>query len=356
MAGQQRKKTDETKDRTRSIKCLVWDLDNTLWDGTLLEDGDVRIRETAVSIIKALDERGILQSIASRNDYDTAMSRLRELGLEEYFLFPQINWGSKASSIIAIAASINISTGAIAFIDDQQFERDEVSHSLSEVLCIDSADLEGILDRPEFNPRFVTEDSRRRRRLYLCDLERKKEEAEFKGSSQEFLESLEMVFIIRPASLADLDRVEELIQRTNQLNTTGYIYTKEELAGFLCSGRHKVMIAGLDDKYGTYGKIGICVIECDPGVWTIELLLISCRVMSRGVGAAFVSHVASLSRDAGVRLLAEFVPNRVNRMMYMTYKFAGFREVEHKGQVIVMENDLNRILPIPAYIDLRSEQ
>ena len=123
--GEQRdeRQSQESSRRKKAIKCLVWDLDNTLWDEVLLEDRVVFLRDNVVATIEALDSRGILQSIASRNDYDSAMQQLAEFDLDEYFLYPQINWGSKASSIQTIVQSINIGMDTIAFIDDQQFER-----------------------------------------------------------------------------------------------------------------------------------------------------------------------------------------------------------------------------------------
>ena len=152
------------KKEKQAIKCVVWDLDNTVWDGILLEDREVRLRPHVVHILKTLDERGILHSIASRNDHDTAMAKLKEFGLDDYFLYPQINWNSKAASIAQIAKDVNIGLDAVAFVDDQPFEREEVAFTHRQVLCLDSALLDDLLDRPEFNPRFITEDSRQRRR------------------------------------------------------------------------------------------------------------------------------------------------------------------------------------------------
>src|SRR3989338_8814279 len=90
------------------IKCVVWDLDNTIWEGVLLEDENVRIKNNLTEIIKTLDSRGILQSIASKNNHDIALQKLKEFGLNEYFIYPQINWNSKVQSIKNIADAINV--------------------------------------------------------------------------------------------------------------------------------------------------------------------------------------------------------------------------------------------------------
>jgi FkbH-like protein len=343
----------------QSIKCVVWDLDDTVWDGILLEDPEVRVRQDVVEILKALDERGILHSIASRNDHDAAMARLREHGLEEYFLYPQINWNSKAASIAQIAKDINIGLDAVAFVDDQPFEREEVAFSHGKVLCLDSRRLEGLLDRAEFTPRFITEDSKVRRRMYLADIRRNREEADFVGPTEEFLATLGMVFTIAPARESDLQRAEELTVRTHQLNTTGYTYSYEELEELSRSPRHKLLVASLTDRHGTYGKIGLTLIECGPEVWpkvwTVKLLLMSCRVMSKGVGSILLNYIMTLAREAGVRLRAEFVSNGRNRQMLITYKFAGFKEIGREGETAILENDLTLIQPFPGYVDVRIE-
>ncbi len=337
----------------RTIKCLVWDLDNTLWQGVLLENDSVRLTGQALDVIRQLDARGILQSIASRNEHEPAMRQLQELGLDQYFIYPQINWNSKASSIKVIAESINIGLDAVGFIDDQPFDREEVSFALPEVLCLDAADLARLPDMPEFNPRFVTEDSRLRRLMYQSDIVRNRAEREFVGPQEEFLATLAMRFAIAPAREEDLQRAEELTERTNQLNTTGYTYSYDELNCFRQSARHKLLVASLEDKYGSYGKIGLALLECGEEVWMIKLLLMSCRVMSRGVGTIMLNYILSLAREERVGLHAEFVNNDRNRMMYVTYKFAGFKEIAKVGGVSILEHDLTRIQPPPPYVDLR---
>jgi len=337
----------------KTIKCLVWDLDNTLWNGILLENDQISLHSHAACIITTLDSRGILQSIASKNERSLAMAKLREMGLDEYFLYPQINWNSKAASIKEIAKSLNISLDAIAFIDDGQFELEEVNFSLPEVLCIDAAKLDDVLDMPEMNPRFITEDSQLRRLMYIKDLERQNAEKEFVGTQEKFLATLNMTLTISYAKEEDLQRAEELTVRTNQLNATGYTYSYSELNQFRFSNQHKLLIAGLDDKYGSYGKIGLALVECDESRWTLKLLLMSCRVMSRGVGAVLLNYITSLAKDRNVRLLADFVSNERNRMMYITYKFAGFKEIEKRGELVILENNLMRIQPPPDYMKVQ---
>lgn len=339
-----------------TVKCVVWDLDNTLWDNVLLEDKQVTLRSGVLDVIKALDGRGILHSIASRNDYATAMSKLEQFGVSEYFLYPQINWDSKSSSIKAIARALNIGLDTLAFIDDQPFEREEVAFSCPQVLCIDSACIDEIPDLPEMSPRFITGASQVRRQMYRSDIERNKAEEEFTGSNEEFLATLRMVFTLAQAREEDLQRAEELTVRTHQLNTTGRTYSYEELDQFRQSPNHKLLVADLQDKYGTYGKIGLALIDCDEDIWTIRLLLMSCRVMSRGVGTIFMTHIMQLAHDAGVRLQADFISNERNRAMYVAYKFGGFKELQRDGELIIFEADLGRIQALPEYVTVHIDK
>lgn len=336
------------------IKCLVWDLDNTLWSGTLLEDAEVYVAPETLKLIKTLDSRGILQSIASKNDYDFAWSKLEELGLSEYFIYPQINWEPKSTSIKKIAQSINIGTDSIAFVDDQVYEREEVSYSLPDVLTIDAEQVAEIEEMPVMIPRFITSDSKKRRLMYQSDILRNKIEEEFSGAQDEFLTTLNMKLSITEAVEEDLKRAEELTQRTNQLNTTAYTYDYDELVFFTQSPDHLLFVAALDDKYGTYGKIGLVLVEKSAEIWSIKLLLMSCRVMSRGVGTVLISFIRKLAKENGVRLQAEFVSNERNRMMYMTYKFNQFKEIEQKGSWSLLENDLTNIPDYPSYMLINS--
>jgi FkbH-like protein len=338
---------------TRRVKCVIWDLDNTLWDGVLLEDGRVRVREEVVAVIKLLDERGILHSIASRNDHTEAMSRLAEAGLADYFLHPQINWNPKSASVRAIAKALNIGIDTFAFVDDQPFERDEVTFDSPEVLCVPAEDVAAMPGRPEFTPAFVTDDSKLRRSMYQSAVRRDEAEQDFDGTSEAFLATLDMELTIGAAQPGDLERAEELTVRTNQLNSTAVTYSLEQLREFAESADHLLLVAGLRDKHGDYGKIGLALVECGAEVWTLKLLLMSCRVMSRGVGTVLLNHVMRTARDQHVRLCADFVPTSRNRVMYVTYRFAGFQEAGERDGISVLESDLGQVQDVPAYLRVR---
>ncbi len=339
----------------RKVKCVVWDLDHTIWDGILSEDKAVALKPGVREAIEVLDARGILHSVASRNNFKPAMARLREFGLADYFIFPQIHWNPKSGSVRAIADRIGIGLDTLAFVDDQPFERAEVGETLPEVLCLDAAEAPGLPARPEMQPLFITEDSRNRRQMYRADIQRQSAEEEFKGVKEEFLSGLNMRFHISRAAGNDLQRAEELTVRTHQLNSTGYTYSYEELEAFSHSAAHQLLIASLEDRFGTYGKIGLALIATQPGLWTIKLLLMSCRVISRGVGTVLLNFIMNRARQNQVRLQAELVPTDRNRMMHVTYKFAGFKLVGNSGEAQLFESNLANIQDVPAYLQLTSQ-
>lgn len=336
--------------KPRQIKLVVWDLDNTLWDGTLLEGDAVAPRPEVVEVIRTLDARGILHSIASKNDPTAALEKLEALGLSGLFLYPQIGWSAKSVGIRKAVETINIGFDAVAFVDDQPFEREEVAHALPEVWTVDAAEAGTLADRSELMPRFITDESALRRSMYQADAARNSAQDDFEGPEETFLAGLDMHFTIAPAAEEDLQRAEELTVRTNQLNATGVTYSYEELDAFRRSPDHLLLVASLVDKYGTYGKIGLALIEMGADTWMLKMLLMSCRVMSRGVGTILLSRILRLAKESGARLRAEFKSTDRNRMMKITYRFAGFEEVERNGEVAILEHDLERIQPFPDYV------
>lgn len=340
----------------RTVKCVVWDLDNTLWDGVLLEDGQVTLRPQVAAVIRELDGRGILHSVASRNDPDAATAVLRQFGLLDYFLHPQIGWGVKSASVRTIASLLNLGLDTFAFVDDDEFERAEVGFELPEVLCVDAREAPALVDRTEFAPAYVTGDSRRRRAMYRAEETRRAAEERFDGPQSDFLATLNMRLQISVATEDDLARAEELTVRTNQLNTTGRTYSLAELRGMLVSTRYKLFVARLDDRFGPYGTIGLALLELDGEVWTVRLLLFSCRVVSRGVGTVLITYLRRLAAQAGAVLQADFVATDRNRMMYVTYRMNRFREISRDGDVILFETDPHEIPPFPSYLEIETPE
>lgn len=336
-----------------SIKCIIWDLDNTIWDGVLLESENVTLKPNIVDIIKELDGRGILHSIASKNEHRDVMEVLKKFAIEEYFLYPEINWNPKSQSVRNIQASLNIAMDSILFIDDQQFELEEVKHEHPLIQTFDADDYVKLLTDTRLIPRFITDDSIKRRQRYKEDMHRQQEEKTFYGTNERFLATLDMKFMISEATEEDLRRAEELTIRTNQLNSTGITYDYDELKLFMNSEKYKLYVCELIDKFGSYGKIGLLLVEYTKQSWHIKLLLMSCRIMSRGIGSVLLAYIINQANQEEKTLYADFRHTGKNRMMYMTYKMSNFIQVGSVvNDTIILKQASKKTQKIPNYVDI----
>lgn len=273
---------------TKQFKCIVWDLDNTFWEGTLVEDGPekLRIRQAVVDVIKQTDQKGILHSIASKNNHDDAMKVLQQHGVDDYFLYPQIGWQPKSQSIAHIAQLLNIAVDAIAFVDDQAFEREEVKASLPEVVVIDAAECLDLPDRPEcLVP--VTAESKRRRLMYREQEQRQIISNSYQGDYLAFLRDCRMEITITSLSSDNLKRVYELAQRTNQLNFSGNRYQESQLADIMGSSFLETYVIDCRDRFGNYGIVGFGLV--DTRAPRLLDLMFSCRIQGKRVEHAVLS-------------------------------------------------------------------
>lgn len=334
----------------KRIKCLVWDLDGTLWEGVLSEGGGKTLRKGVEETLRELDRRGVLLSIASKNEEAPAMAALERLGVKDYFLCPQISWEDKSQGIKRITEELNIKLEAVAFIDDNPFERDGVSFALPQVSVYPETEAADIPSLPEFTSRFITRDSANRRSMYQADLRRRQDKAEFQGGDHAFLETLDIQADLRPVEEQDLQRVEELTIRTHQLNSTGYTFSYEELLALSRSQDHIFLVCGMKDKYGDNGKVGLLLLENGEDALTLKLLIVSCRVMSYGIGSALLTYAVRLADRMGKKLRAEFLQTEHNRIMYVTYKFAGFEEIQENGDRLLLEYQGSELPAFPDYI------
>jgi methoxymalonate biosynthesis protein len=308
------------------VKCLVWDLDETLWRGTLLENDDVHLDPPVLEVIRGLDARGILQSVASRNEHDLALAKLEELGVAQYFLAPRIGWGRKSTSVREIAAEFGFAESAIAFVDDNPAELAEVAYHLPAVRCYSADMAAGLLELPEFSPASVTVDASRRRELYQANINRERVRSAFAGTDDDFLRTLDLQLRITRATPGQLSRVAELTLRTSQMNATGVYFSEGQLLELLDDPRHEVLVATLSDRFGSHGAIAVVLLEKRTAVWHLKLVTTSCRVISCGVGTHLLNWVSGQAVRAGVHVIADFRRTDRNRIMEIAYRFAGFTE------------------------------
>jgi FkbH-like protein len=335
----------------RLVKCVVWDLDGTLWEGVLAEGDTPVAKPGAAELVRALDARGVLQSIASRNDVD-ALEALERLGLRAFFLHPQLGPAAKSAGVARIAELLDVAMESLVFLDDEPFERAEVAATHPEVLCLDGAEAADLLARADVEvPPGTGLD---RRRLHLSELERRAAEAEAGGPSERFLEGLAMRLTLRRAAPGDLDRIEELARRTHRMNTTGRLFSREELGAACASDTDLAVIVNLTDRFGDYGSIGFALVSLSDG-WTLRALMISCRVQDRGVGSVVLSCLQRGAQRRAAPFRVEYAPSPSNRRMYVTLKLAGFREVSRAAGAVLLEADPHLVTPLPGWLAAADE-
>lgn len=273
-----------------TVKCVVWDLDNTLWDGILIETEDpdtLTLLPGVEDVIRQLDERGIIQSIASKNDYAAAWPVVERLGLAEYFLYPQIHWNAKSGSMRQIAESLNIGLDTLALIDDSSFEREQVRAMCPQVRVYDAVEMDGLLDRPELTV-VVTEESRNRRAMYRAEEKRNQMKAGDNADTIEFLKKCHLrIELFAPKSGSEILRCFELVVRTNQLNMSGTKYTEEEFADVLARPGHRNVAFSCEDDFGGYGIVGFGQYKVEKSELVFTEFAMSCRVAGKYVESAF---------------------------------------------------------------------
>jgi len=270
------------------VKCVVWDLDHTLWNGILIEDGAEKLvlRPGIRELIEELDSRGILQSIASKNNHDEAWQVLRQMQLEHFFLAPQISWQPKSQSIRSIASRLNVGVDTLLFVDDSDFELQEVRTALPEVRVVNVRDC---MDIPNMDACRVpvTAESRQRRQMYQVEEERQQLATSFGNDYSAFLRSCDIRLNIVSLEEENLERVHELTQRTNQMNFSGNRYSREVLRQVLATPWLDSYVLEVEDRFGSYGIVGFAVVDNREPL--ITDLMFSCRIQAKRVEHAVLA-------------------------------------------------------------------
>jgi FkbH-like protein len=294
------------------FKCVVWDLDNTLWRGVLVEDGidGVVLNEAAAALIREFDRRGIVNSIASKNDAELAFQALERFGLRDLFVFPKISWGPKSEAIRDIIAEMDVGADTFAFIDDQPFERGEVAELLPEVTVFSDGEMAGLLGHPRFDVP-VTAESGKRRQMYQTEEKRTAARQDSALDYADFLRSCDIALTVGRLSPRNLLRMYELGQRTNQLNFSGLRYTQAELEALMAGRPQDAFVLSCADRFGDYGAIGFCVLA--EGRPQVESFFMSCRVQRKRVENAFFRRLAAeLAARGAERLEVRYKPTAKN--------------------------------------------
>jgi methoxymalonate biosynthesis protein len=310
------------------IKCVIWDLDNTLLAGVYLEDEHPRADPLPAGVLDELSRRGLLQAIASKNPPEAAGYAARLLGHE--FAAVRCDWAAKSAAIRSILVELGLEPHEAAFVDDDALERAEVSFSLPDVLVLEPRDMRDAASWPQFSPPVITDEARRRGELYLQRRARQGEAKAFGGSAAEFLRYSRTTVRIALASAADLARLHELSLRTHQFNSSGVEVTAEEFAELLRAPDQRVITVRLSDKFGDDGMVGGCVLA--TARWRMPLLMMSCRALGRGVMDALLTWACRAAADAGAsQLVVPCVINSRNVPLRVALTSAGFRASGEAG-------------------------
>lgn len=340
------------------IKCVIWDLDDTLLDGVYLESPDQPppARAELAGLLAELAGRGILHAIASKNPPEAA--RYAERATGHAFAAAVCGWEAKSAAITTIVTDLGLVAGEVAFVDNEALERAEVSFSLPDVLVLAPDEVAAAAGWPRFGPPVVTDEARRRGELYAQRRVRQAEARAYGGSRDEFLRYCQTRLTIAPAGPVDLPRLHELSVRTHQFSSAGQAVSEAAFAELLGSPWHRVITARLSDRFGDDGLVGCCVIAQNDTerAWQVWPLMMSCRAMGRGVIDALLAWICRAARDAGagqVRLPCVINPRNVPLRIALVA--AGFRVDQEPGPVAadrpaVYVRSLDQVPELPDWV------
>lgn len=302
-------------------KCLVLDLDNTLWGGIVGEEGidNLRLSLTPpgsgfLAFQQAILDhyhRGVMLAINSRNNPEDALLVLRThpnmILKEQHFAAMRINWNDKAQNLRELSEELNIGLDAMVFLDDDPTNRALVRALLPQVetpdLPQDSSEYARFLHSGNYFPsKAITDEDKMRGNLYVTERLRKEQEKQF-GNKEEFLESLGLELICSEGDDSAVARLAQLTEKTNQFNTHKRPLTEDEVRSYMASPVHRIFHGRLLDTFGDYGIVTFALVEDRGEEWHIDQLLMSCRVFGRGVEEAFLSYIADRARSAGAKRL-----------------------------------------------------
>jgi FkbH-like protein len=347
-------------------KCVVLDLDNTLWGGVIGEDGPEGIRLDSeypgIAFIEfqqallALQERGILLAINSKNNESDAMEVLTHhpamVLRAKHFSAMRINWIDKCDNIEAIARELNLALDSMVFIDDSPAEREMMRSLRPEVLTPEwpsdvvlyRAALESLCDLETLS---LTAEDLRRGEIYETEVDREKFRKRT-GNLEDYLSGLEMELLINKANKADLPRVHQLVHKTNQFNLTTRRYSFADIDEFPDRDDTDVYVLRNRDRFGDNGLVGVSIIkkEVEDATWSIDSLLMSCRVLGRTLEKGFLRHILEELKALGCRyVIGEFVPTRKNALVKDFYREAGFQIMEDQAESAKWILDLQSYVP-----------
>jgi FkbH-like protein len=359
--------------RGKARKCLVLDLDNTIWGGAIGDEGVAGIvlaqgnpkGEAFLSVQSAALElrgRGIILAVCSKNHDEVARTPFREhpemILKEDHFAAFQANWNDKAYNLKVIARQLNIGLEALVLLDDNPAEREFVRRSLPMVavpeLPNDPSWFAWYLNNAGyFEAVTYSNEDQKRAGFYAADAKRNAELVKT-ADLADYLDVLEMEMSVASFDLQGRQRITQLINKTNQFNLTTRRYTETEVASMEADESTFTLQIRLNDKFGDLGMIGIliCKRQDDLTIWEIDTWLMSCRVLGRKVEEAMLTHLVRSARKKGItKLIGFYIPTCKNSMVENHYGNLGFHKVEVSAKAgtcwsLVVDDFTEKPLPI----------
>lgn len=347
-------------------KCLVLDLDNTLWGGVIGEAGiggidlgpDPKGRSFMEfqQYILSLHNRGVILALNSKNNEDDALNVIQNhpymILKEENFAAMEINWDDKVKNLKSLASKINIGLDSMVFVDDDDYNREMIKKFLPEVTVVDLPSeftkyVQTIDNLDCFATLKITNEDIQKGKMYSQEKQRKNLE-ENSTDLGEYLNLLDMKAEIKIDDKDNISRISQMTQKTNQFNMTTKRYLEEDILNFIKSETHHVITLSLIDKFGDYGTTGLAIIEGNND-FIIDSFLLSCRVLGRNVENALMSEVVSLVKSKGAKqLYGSFQKTKKNIVAEDAFHRLGFKE--NDDELFNWKFDLKEDLPFPVCI------
>lgn len=330
-------------------KCMVLDLDNTLWGGVIGEDGLAGIKlgpDTEgrpflnfQKRILELFERGIIMAINSKNNPEDVRDVFNNhpymLLKEHHFACIKTNWQDKATNMLEIAKELNIGLDSLVFLDDDKTNRELIRKIVPEVAVIDLPEdpvlyTKTIEELNLFSTFNLTEDDTRRGEMYIQQIKRKEFEASFSDVAT-FLRQLNIKLTINNGDKENSARISQLTQKTNQFNLTTKRYLEEDIINFIGSANSIIKYIKVGDRFGDYGITGVIIINKDESEWEIDTFLLSCRILGKNIEFSLMENIIEEALSKGVsKLSAKFIPSKKNIPAKNFLSDCGFELIQEK--------------------------
>ncbi len=329
-------------------KCVVLDLDNTLWGGVIGDDGlkSIQIGELGLGHafsefqmwLKELKNRGIILTVCSKNNEDIAKEPFEKhpemvLRLEDISMFVA-NWQDKASNIRHIQETINIGMDSLVFIDDNPFERNLVKELIPDITVPDLPEdpamyLSYLKSLNLFETASYSENDKDRTKQYQAEVGRATMQSSFEDFN-DYLKSLQMLATAHEFNEFEIPRVSQLTQRSNQFNLRTIRYTEAEIEEILKNDKYLTLSFSLKDKFGDYGLISVVIMEKkDKETLFLDTWLMSCRVLKRGMEEFIINTIIDTAKKNGFKkVIGEYIKTPKNAMVEKIYSNLGFKEVK----------------------------